>query len=323
MIKTMLHNIKTGETRWGDEALISEWKGNPDLWLWADFEKEDLVREKELFVDVFNLHPLVISDAQRVRHSPKLESFDDYFFLLMQGLNVDATDIDIQTIQLAFFVGERFLVTRRMVESINIDTIWHEANNGNIELSRGPAHVVYCILRKITDRYTKLVEGLEQKLEDIEQEMFVNPRDALLESLIGYGRTLKRLRRIFNYHQSIFTRLSRSNYPHIGEQNRHEYTDLFEHTERLESLSNLYKELTDDLMNGYISVTSHRLNQIMKVLTVVTVILLPLTLIAGIYGMNFEEMPELKIKGAYYVLLSVMGLIAVCLLLIFRKMRWL
>jgi len=323
MIKTMLHNIKTGETRYGDEALFAEWRSNPDLWIWTDFEKQDPVHEKEVFVDIFGLHPLAIADAQRVRHTPKLETFENYFFLLMQGLNAEPEDMDIRTMQLAFFVGERFLVTRHVVRSDSIDTVLHEADNGDIKLSRGPAYLAYRILLKVTDRYTKLVEGLEQKLEVIEQEMFDNPRDALLEELIGYGRNLKRLRRIFNYHQNMFSRLCRSNHPLIGEQVRLEIIDVFEHTERLESLSNLYKELTDDLMNGYISVTSHRLNQIMKVLTVVTVIFLPLTLIAGIYGMNFEEMPELKMKNAYYVLLSVMGLLAAGLLILFRKMRWL
>ena len=112
-------------------------------------------------------------------------------------------------------------------------------------------------------------------------------------------------------------------HPFIGKQERHEFTDAFEHTERLASLTTLYKELTDDLMNGYISVTSHRLNQIIKVLTVVTVVFLPLTLLAGIYGMNFEDMPELKIRNAYFVVIGVMGLIVIGLLLLFRKIRWL
>jgi magnesium transporter len=95
-----------------------------------------------------------------------------------------------------------------------------------------------------------------------------------------------------------------------------------EHTERLASLTILYKELTDDLMNGYISITGHRLNQIMKILTVVTVIFLPLTLIAGIYGMNFEYIPELKVKSAYFILLGFMSFIAIILLIIFRKVKW-
>ena len=138
------------------------------------------------------------------------------------------------------------------------------------------------------DRYTNIVEGFEYRLETAEDEMFENPRDALLQELIGYGRNLKRLLRIFNYHQGIFERLRRENQPFIKKQGHHEFNDVFEYTERLASLTALYKELTDDLMNGYISVASHRLHQIMKVLTVVTVIFMPLTVLAGIYGMNFD-----------------------------------
>ena len=273
--------------------------------------------------ETFNLHPLAIADAQRERHPPKLEVFDGYFFLLMQGLDANTTDIDFRTIQIAFFVGDRFLLTRRNVESVGINAVWSDAESGQLKLTRGPTHVAYRILRRVTDRYTYKVEGVEQKLDDIEMEMFDNPRDDLLESLIAFGRNLKRLRRIFTYHQNIFSQLSRREQPFIGKLERHEFTDVFEHTERLASLTGLYKELVDDLMNGYISVTSHRLNQIMKVLTVVTVVFLPLALLVGIYGMNFEDMPELKIKNAYYVLLSVMGLIVISLLLLFRKVRWL
>jgi magnesium transporter len=145
---------------------------------------------------------------------------------------------------------------------------WAEAQSGDVEMARGPAHVAYRILRRVTDRYTNLVEGLERGIDAMEDEMFENPRDALLEELIAYGRNLKRLRRIFNYHQDLFERLSRKDQPFIGKQERHEFIDVYENTERLASLATLFKELTDDLMNGYISVTSHRLNQIMKVLTV-------------------------------------------------------
>ena len=323
MIRTMLHDRNTGETRWGDEGLFAEWADNPDLWIWADFYNEELPHEKELFLETFGLHPLVITDAQRDRHPPKLEVFDEYFFLLVQGLDATTTDIDFRTIQIAFFVSNRFLVTRHKFESVSINSAWAEAENGELDMSREPTHVAYRILRRITDRYTKIVEGFEHRLDAAEDEMFENPRDTLLERLIGYNRNLKRLRRIFNYHQNLFARLSRKDHPFIGKQERHEFNDAFEHTERLASLTTLHKELADDLMGGYISVTSHRLNQIMKVLTVVTVIFLPLTLLVGIYGMNFEKMPELKIDNAYFVLLGVMGGIAASLLLLFRKMRWL
>ena len=323
MIKILLYNMKTGDTRWGDESMLDEWSNSPELWMWADFSNVEQGREKEFFTETFKLHPLAISDAQRKRHPPKLEAFDEHFFVLMQELGATATDIAFSTIQVAFFVGERFLVTRHDFECTSIDSAQRDIETGRLSPSRGSGFIAYSILRRITDRYTILVESLEPKLEDIETEMFENPRDSLLERLIEYGRNLKKLRRIFNYHQEIFSRLSRKDYPVIGNDERHEFIDVFEHTERLTSLATLYKEVTDDLMNGYISITSHRLNQIMKVLTIVTVIFLPLTLMVGIYGMNFENIPELKIENAYYIFLGVMGLIVISLLLLFRKMKWL
>lgn len=283
MIKTMLYDRKTGETRWGDAALITAWAENPDLWIWADFFDEEPGHESRLFHESFGLHQLVIADAQRERHPPKLEGFDGYFFLLIHGLGAMTSGADYHTIQIACFVSDRFLVTRRKAESVSIDAVWGEAGDGKLDVARGSAHILYRIIWRVTDRYTSLIEGVEGTLDVMEDEMFENPRDALLEELIGFGRNLK----------------------------------------RLASLTALYRDLTDDLMNGYISVTSHRLNQIMKVLTVVTVIFLPLTLMVGIYGMNFEYIPELKIQYAYFILLGVMAAIAITLLLIFRKMRWL
>ena len=323
MIRVMLHDNKTGKTLWGGEELFPDWLANPDLWIWADFSNEDVEHEKDLFREIFDLNPLVISDAHRDRHPPKIEVFDEYFFLLLLGLDNASTDIEFHTIGSAFFVSPRFLITRCSTSSVSIDSTWAEAEQDEINLAQGSAQVTYRVLKRVTDRYTNLVEALEIGLEEIEQEMFEHPCDALLEKLIGYVRNLKRLRRIFNYHQAILARLCGKGHPFIEKSLHHEYTDAFEHTERLASLAILYCEQADDLMNGYISLASHRLNGIMKVLTVVTVIFLPLTLMAGIYGMNFEYMPELKVKTAYSILLSVMGGIVIGLLLLFRKIKWL
>jgi magnesium transporter len=319
----MLHNPKTGDTRWGNEDLVTEWASNPELWIWADFCDEEPEHEKRIFSDVFDLNPLAISDAQRERHPPKLEAFGNYFFMLVHGMGAEEPSINFRRVQIALFVSERFLLTRHQLESVSIDYVWQTVEKGDVDITRGPVHVAYKILRRVTDRYTALIEGFEHQLELLEDEMFDNPRDALMEELLGYGKNLKKLRRIFNYHQNIFTRLSRKDHPFIGSQERHEYVDVFEHTERLSSLTTLYKELTDDMMNGYISVTSHRLNQIMKVLTIVTVIFLPLSLMVGIYGMNFDYIPELKAHYGYFVLLGVMATLTTTLLLLFRKIRWL
>jgi magnesium transporter len=323
MIRTMLYDPTSGEIRWGDEGLLSEWEPQGPGWIWADLDAEEPAREANLFSRHFGFDPLVIGDAQRDRHPPKLETFDGYFFLLLNGLDADTRDIEFRTIQLGLFVGQRFLVTRRKARSVSIDNAWREADAGYLKVVPGPAHVAYRITRLVTDRYTHIVVGLERRLEELEDEMFENPRDAVLEELLSYNQNLLKLRRVFTYHQDIFARLSRKDHPFISKRGRHQFTDVYEHTERLASLSHLYKELADDLMHGYISVNSHRLNQIMKVLTVVTAIFLPLTLLVGIYGMNFEEMPELKVHNAYFVLLGVMAAIVVGQLALFRKLKWL
>lgn len=129
MIKTMWHNTRTGEARWGDEGLFSEWNAIPDLWIWADFDNTDPQYKKQLFVEIFKLHPLAIADAQRESHPPKLEVFDGFFFLMIRELDTTTTDIDFHAIQIAFFVSESFLVTRRNLESVSINAAWNDAEN--------------------------------------------------------------------------------------------------------------------------------------------------------------------------------------------------
>jgi magnesium transporter len=318
----MLYDGKTGRSRFGGEEILTEWSESPEAWIWVDFDDEDPDREAELFLGRFGLEPLVISDAQRDRHPPKLEAFDGYFFLLLKGLDANTQGIEFGTIQIALFVGERFLVTRRAQESLSTDRAWAEARADDAHLARGPVHMAYRIVRRVTDRYSTIVLALEERLDEVQDEMFEHPRDELLEELAVYSGNLMKLSRIFNYHQGIFEQLSGQGFALVGKRERHEFRDVYEHTERLASLSGLYQELATNLMNVYISVNSHRLNQIMKVLTIVTVVFTPLALLAGIYGMNFEGMPELELKHGYFILLGVMVLIATGLMALFRKLKW-
>jgi magnesium transporter len=144
-----------------------------------------------------------------------------------------------------------------------------------------------------------------------------------MQELIGYNTALRKMRRILAYHDNAFTRL-RDHFESPEQSHWHqEFDDIQSLMERFHSLADLYQSVISDLIDGYISVNAHNLNQIMKVLTIVTVIFVPLTLLVGIYGMNFEYIPELKSRNGYFVLLSVMGTIAVALLFLFKRVRWL
>jgi len=153
--------------------------------------------------------------------------------------------------------------------------------------------------------------------------MLENARDELLNELVSYNSRLRKLRRIFGYQQALLSELKGEGLHSLQDNYRHEFQDAFEQMERLASLTDMLQSLTGDLINGYISVASHRLNNIMKTLTIASVIFLPLTFVAGIYGMNFQHMPELSSKDGYFMVLGFMVFLAICLLFVFRRKRWL
>ncbi|MDH4049428.1 MAG: magnesium/cobalt transporter CorA [Gammaproteobacteria bacterium] len=306
----------------GGEELLNDWQTNGDDVVWVDFDQEDKRRERAIMEQLFQINSLAIDDAQRDRHPPKLEWFDNCFFLLLKGFTADTDSIDFSIVHISIFVGRNFLVTRHAMISPSIEIVLQQINDKEIDFSKGSAHLCYRIVRTIVDRYTPIILALESRLDQMEEQMLEDPNDTLLSELVSYNSQLKKLRRIFGYQQSTLAQLPGSNSALIGKQSRHEFQDAFEQMERLASLSSLLQELTRDLIDGYISISSHRLNNIMKLLTIASVIFLPLTFIAGIYGMNFENMPELSTAHGYFVVIGVLVFIAGGLLFAFRKMRW-
>jgi magnesium transporter len=319
----MLYEPTDGRLHTGGRELIERWKANERTLLWLDLGDEPAEAAGRLFREEFGLHPLAVSDALRERHPPKLEDFEDYTFLLLRGLSAGSRDTDFSTIQLALFVGRRFLVTRHSADSPSTDQLWREVQENPGRFAAGPAALSLRLCRIMVDRYLGILLALEPRLEELEDEILSSPRDELLGELAGYKSSLKKLRRILAYHQQVFSSLRNSASPLFGAEIRHELNDVYEHQERAVSLSELYHELAVDLVESYLSLASHHLNQIMKVLTIVTAIFVPLSFLAGLYGMNFENIPELHARSGYFILLGVMAGIVLALLALFRKMRWL
>lgn len=323
MIRTLLYDRTGKDIVSGDIELHERWRHSPDTILWLDIEGESADSETSLLRDTLGLHPLAIQDAQRTRHPPKLEAYDNFTFILLKGLSADADGLHFSTIQLAIFVGERLMVTRRTGISPGTNTLFTQASQNEHLFSKGPAGLALRLARLLADRYLKVLLELEPRLEEIEDAIVQNPDDKLLAELMNYKTELKKFRRLFVYQQQLFQELKTVDYPFINDSIRHELIDVYEQLERVSSLANLYHELATDLAEGYISVASHHLNQIMKILTVVMSIFVPLSFLAGIYGMNFQNMPELQSQSGYFILLAIMGSIVLVLILVFRKKHWL
>ncbi len=312
------HRIETG-----GRELLDSWRARSGSIIWVDIPEQLTAADSQELQDCFGLHPLALQDAARDRHPPKFERFDDHSFLLFKGLAADSDSIDCATIQLAIFVGENFLVTRHSGESRSVERLAHELLDGRPDLFRGAGAMATRLCRLIVQRYLKVLFALEPRLEELEQSVLTTGDDTVLAELIGYKSDLTRLRRFLHYHVDLIAELRNPDNPGFGEALHHDIVDVYEQQERAASLADLFYQQSSDLIDGYISVSSHRLNQIMRVLTIITAVFVPLSFLAGIYGMNFENMPELHSRWGYFTLLGLMAVIATILILTFRRKRWL
>lgn len=319
MMQFMLcHN---NSTQVGGPELLELWRNNPDSWIWLNLHDEPAEPERAFLIEHFALDNVAIIEAQRDRHPPSFEVFENYIYLLLKPLDAESDSLDFSTLQLAMFAGERFLVTRHSKASPYLAKLWSTLAQDGCAGTM-PISIVTAMSRRVAQRYGNVLLNLEQRLDIIEDELFDSHTDTLMKELVGYNTSLRKMHRILAYHENVFDSLRRQ--MHKNAQDEHgEFDDIYALIERFSSLSGVYQNVITDLIEAYISLNTHRLNQIMKVLTIITAIFVPLTLLVGIYGMNFEYMPELKSEHGYFILLSVMLGVAFLMLYIFKRVRWL
>lgn len=309
MIKTQLLSAD-GVLSIGGAEQMDIWRANPDTYIWIDLENETPVNEAKL-LESFDCHPLAIEDVQRYRHPPKTETFEGHTLVLYRGITQFNEDLTIEQMSIALFVGERQLISCHPRPSRGISNSWENVHKDG--LLKSPALLATKIMLFSVSRYLDALLEFEPYLNELEDSMQDRPNDETMRELIAYKSRLRKLKRIFNYHERLANNLIKDIPQAWTEEDgdiEHALQDLFERCERLHSLCTMYYEICGDLIEGYLSITSHMLNNTMKVLTVITAIFVPLTFIAGIYGMNFENMPELKLEYGYFYAWGLMLMVA-------------
>ena len=314
----------TKKTVFGSSELINQWQENDDTTLWIDLDNVESEEEKRILTQ-FNCHPLAINDALRERHPPKIELFKDYIFMLYRGIIANDDSLRFGHLQISMFIGKRVLITRHPQSSLAINELFTESSEKY--LKRSPVHLALRLFHSSCGYYLKEMFSFEAELEKIEDDFQLSGNDKMMKQITSYRSQLVKIRRTFNYHVNMGERLKAyvddEDTDLITDKEVHTVNDLRERLDRLLSLSQMYYDICGDLINGYMSVTSHQLNATMRVLTVITALFVPLTFLAGIYGMNFEYIPELKAANGYFILLGVMAVVSVALLMVFKKKRWL
>lgn len=309
MIRTQLLTA-TGERLEGGGELIERWRSEDGSYIWIDLLNEDPKIEKGFLLSM-GCHPLAVEDVQRFRHPPKTETFDSYTLILYRGLTEFNKDLTIQQMTIALFAGDRCLISCHPRHSLGITHYWENAQQENLLVS--PGLLASRIMRFSVGRYLEAILEFEPSLNELEDAMQEKPNDEVMRELISYQSRLRKLKRIFSYHEKLVTNLLKDIPQRLIDEDgdiEHALQDLFERCERLHGLCTMYYEICGDLINGYLSISSHQLNSTMRVLTVITAIFVPLTFIAGIYGMNFDNMPELHTPYGYFYTLGGMLVIA-------------
>lgn len=307
----------------GGEELLHAWQPYQGSRLWLEIEGEVSPALREQLLRL-GCHELAIQDTQRARHPPKVHEFDTNTFILFRGIIQLDEDLVLTPQQIGFFVGEHYLVTIHRGHSKSINRVWSESAQAAAEFT--PGRLALQIMDYASTRYLDRILAFEAHLGELEETLLDRPSDSIMTELVGYRSELRKLRRIFNYHNRLVEEILQEEPRHLGtgaDEYLHLWRVLADRCERLFSLTGMYYEICGDLVEGYISISSHELNTTMKILTIITAIFVPLSFLAGLYGMNFENMPELHLQYGYFYALGAMAVTATLLVYIFKRKKWL
>ena len=291
--------------------------------IWVDMESPTAADEQVL-LDVFHFHPLTVEDCRENRHYPKVEEFDGYLYFIVHGVRADTSPERFNTIELDGFLGSNFVITYHHDHFRSIHNVKQLLRTTPVACQRGTAYLLHQILDQVVDYYSPVLDDFDNRLDQLEDTIFNlrQPNNQILSSIMDLKRSVLRLRRISVKQMDILHRMHRGEFALIPEEMRPFYRDVYDHLVRVVDLSENYRDLISGSLEAYLSVVSNRLNEIMKVLTIFSAIMLPLTFIAGVYGMNFDNMPELHSKYGYFAVLVIMIAVAVGMLLFFRRRGW-
>jgi magnesium transporter len=321
MIEFFVFSKKQGLRRHTDPNLLQGFLKDEEETIWVDFETPT-DNESEVLSTVFNFHPLAVEDCIAESHLPKLDDYGDYLFLVIHGARRGESPGTFNTVDVNFFVGKRYLVTFHPSHTRSVDQTKERCQKNTQILSKGIDFLLYEIMDRLVDNYFPILDDFDVVIDELEYEAFHNPTRATLDRIFSLKRDVTALRRITGPQREIFNRLSRDSFAVISRRAAPYFRDVYDHLFRISDLAESYKDLGAGLMEAYLMVVSNRLNEIIKVLTLIATIMLPLTLITGIYGMNFEYMPEIKWRYGYFFVIGFMALVGFGLLYYFRKRRW-
>jgi len=305
----------------GKEEIRNAYQSGQGL-LWIDI-CETAQEDGEFLVQELGLHHLAAEDCVSPNiHPPKIDDFGDYVFIIVHGINpAEETEI-VETAELAIFLGSHFVVSNHNVPLFSVESIRQLVAEDGRPMRRGADFLVYAMIDALIDNVLPTIDQMSDVAEEIEEETIRNPHQTTLEAILKLKRSTLQIHRVMAPQREVMNRISRGGFSQIQADALMYYRDIYDHLVRIEDLNQTIRDRADNALNTYLSSVANRQNEVMKTLAMVATIFMPLTLLAGIYGMNFENMPELKWSWGYFAVLGIMGVVIVTALWRFWASNW-
>ncbi len=277
-----------------------------------------------LLTQVLELHPLVVEDILQDRPSPKIEDYGRYLYIVEHGLARSGdSDEPLSVIELDLVLTAQWILTHRTGELPAVTQLADELSRNPRTLERGPVFIAHALVDHLVDTYLPIVDGFDDDVEELEGAIIADPTPAVLARIFSLKRSIRQLRRTALHQREVLQRLARGEFDLVDDKALPFFRDVLDHFMHVVDLADGQRDALSGALDAYLSTVSNRMNQVMKTLTIVATLLMPLTFIVGIYGMNFDHMPELHWRYGYLMVWCVMVVTGGAMMIWFRKRKWL
>lgn len=327
MIRSVYRN-QAGQTQ-RDLSLdeISAAIQEPGGLLWVDFHQVPVDQCRPILLNRFGFHPLAVDDALEETHVPKVDAWEGYIYLVLHAIRYfpKADDL-IDTLELDFFVGHNYLVTYSTEPIEALERVWDLSIRDERGLSRGVERLLYQITDELATDTMAVISAMDDALDLIEDEVFDDPDSGLLNQIFGYKRALLHLRRILTPQREVVNKLARGDFTTLAPDSRIFFRDVYDHLVRLYDITEGLRDLVSSALDAYLSVVNNRMNEVMKTLTVITTLFMPLTVLTSFFGVNFFQ-PIIPLhswtgRAAFYIFLATMIITPGAMFLWMRRRAW-
>lgn len=288
--------------------------------LWADLEKPT-ESEVRVLSTIFRFHQLAIGDCLAETSHPKVDDYGDYLYLVMHGAVAGVGHGAFRTQELDLFCGKNFLVTHRSVQIQAVDDLRKRCLEVEGHIGRGGDFLLHDILDDLADSFTKVIESLDVEVDQVESKLFRKPSTRVLGDIFAIKKDILRIKRVVLPQREVLNRLARGEFKVISKEAQPYFRGVFDHVYRVAELTESFRDVVTSALETYLTVVSNRTNEVVRVLTVFSIVLMSLALIAGIYGMNVP-LPLAQSRAALWIVLGFMTALAGGLLLFFKSRRW-